>query len=61
MNVRAFEPVEDAINRLSRDDFLSAWPSVYMTVRAGEVAQFSHIDLEGIGRLAAELETVRFE
>src|SRR5262249_32753918 len=53
-DVRAREPVEDAIDGLPGHDFGAFRAGVHMAMVAGQIAEFAHIDLQYLGSRPGE-------
>jgi hypothetical protein len=45
-NIRLGQPIDDAIDRFARHDFLPVRSGVHVAMHAGEIAELAHIDLK---------------
>ena len=42
------QPINHAVDRLARHDFLSLRPGIHMAMHAGQVTKLAHIDLQDL-------------
>src|SRR6266576_1660174 len=47
------QPIDNAVDRLARHDFLALWPGVHVAVHTGQIEKFPDVDLKNIGMPAA--------
>src|SRR6266567_7021255 len=53
-NFRVGEPIDNAINRFARHDFLALWTGIHMAMRASQIAKLADIDLKNFRLCSAQ-------
>jgi len=48
------QPIDNAVDRLARHDFLALWPGVHVAVHTGQIAKLADVDLKNLRMPAAQ-------